>query len=48
MHGKGTLTLTNGERFDGTFEDGTIEGEGTYYTVDGNLIHGYWKDGVLE
>jgi hypothetical protein len=35
MHGKGLLTLTNGEKFDGSFDDGNIEGPGTYYTLDG-------------
>jgi hypothetical protein len=28
MSGKGVLSLTNGERFDGTFVEGTIEGAG--------------------
>lgn len=32
MHGKGVLQLTNGERFEGVFIDGMIEGEGTYFT----------------
>ena len=35
MSGKGVLNLTNGEIFDGTFDDGTIEGEGTFSTIDG-------------
>lgn len=35
MTGKGVLTLTNGEQFDGTFDDGTIDGEGTFHTLDG-------------
>ena len=35
MTGKGVLTLTNGEKFDGTFEDGTIEGVGAFHTLDG-------------
>lgn len=48
MSGKGVLTLTNGERFDGTFEDGTIEGPGQFYTLSGEIISGYWKDGILE
>ena len=48
MSGKGCLTLTNGEKFDGTFEDGTIEGNGTFYTQNGDQVQGYWKDGILE
>jgi hypothetical protein len=35
MHGKGVLTLTNGERFEGTFDDGNIEGPGTFFMHDG-------------
>lgn len=35
MTGKGVLTLTNGEKFDGTFEDGTIEGVGAFQALDG-------------
>jgi hypothetical protein len=35
MHGRGVLSFTNGERFDGTFEEGSIEGPGTYFTQDG-------------
>lgn len=34
MSGTGILTLTNGEKFSGTFDDGTIEGEGAYYNLD--------------
>lgn len=47
MHGKGLLQLTNGERFEGCFNDGMIDGEGTYTAVDGQEIKGLWKDGVL-
>jgi len=35
MHGNGVLSLTNGERFEGTFDDGNIEGPGVFHTLDG-------------
>lgn len=35
LHGVGTLTLTNGEKFIGSFREGRVHGEGTYYTKTG-------------
>jgi hypothetical protein len=47
MHGRGTLTLSNGEKFEGTFNDGVIEGDGIYLTLDGQYMEGNWRDGVM-
>lgn len=35
MHGKGTLVLSNLEKFTGEFDDGMIHGDGEYTTLDG-------------
>lgn len=47
MHGYGLLLLTNGDRFEGYFNDGIINGEGVYYTQDNNEVKGMWNEGVL-
>ena len=35
MHGRGILLLTNGEKFEGNFNDGVIEGHGIFVTLEG-------------
>jgi|JI6StandDraft_1071083.scaffolds.fasta_scaffold01941_23 hypothetical protein len=46
-HGKGKLTLTNNEIFEGEFQDDIPEGKGTYQTLHKGPISGVWKKGVL-
>jgi hypothetical protein len=36
------LYLSNGERFEGTFKDDFISGDGMFFTRDGGLITGRW------
>ena len=33
MHGRGLLLLTNGEKFEGNFNEGVIEGNGKFITL---------------
>ena len=43
-HGKGTLNLDNGEKYEGQWEDGIRNGFGSYIFVNGNKYVGEWKD----
>lgn len=45
MSGQGTLTFRNGERFEGEFHDGMVNGEGTFYSNHGFAIQGNWEQG---
>jgi hypothetical protein len=40
----GTLTLANGEKYEGEFADGMGNGEGEYFFPDGSMYEGEWKD----
>jgi hypothetical protein len=37
MHGLGTLVLSNGEKFLGSFAGGKVHGEGTFYRLNGEI-----------
>lgn len=46
MHGNGTMIWSNGNRYDGTWEDGFPRGNGNFKWPDGSLYVGIWtKDG---
>ena len=40
MHGKGKLTLANGEYIEGIFKNGFMVGEGTWYKPGIGVYHG--------
>lgn len=42
-NGRGVLLLSNGERFEGAFQDDLIQGQGTFYSLDGEIIKGEWR-----
>ena len=42
--GYATATYTNGEIYEGDFNDGIREGNGTYRYLNGNVYSGKWKD----
>ena len=44
-HGRGTLTLPDGEKYSGEFKDGKYDGRGTLTLPDGEEYVGEWKDG---
>ena len=44
-HGKGTLTLPNGDKIEGYFREGKGFGPATYTFKGGDEIEGYHKDG---
>lgn len=48
MHGFGVLFLTNGEKYEGEFNDGMIDGEGVFYSQDNDILRGVWSDGILS
>jgi len=39
-----TLTLSNGEKFLGSFAGGKVHGEGTFYRSNGDIEVGYWQN----
>lgn len=47
MHGKGIMTLSNGEKFEGTFVEGMIDGYGKFTSIDYKVTTGIWKEGIL-
>ena len=47
-HGKGIMTLKNGQKYVGGFVDGKYEGFGTIYNENGEKeMEGTWRAGVL-
>ena len=40
LHGKGTYTYQNGEKYEGLFRDGYMFGEGRYTWADGGYYEG--------
>ena len=48
LNGKGTLTLSDGTRFNGTFEKNKFNGIGKIINNEGTLFEGYFKDGKLD
>ena len=47
-NGSGTITLDNGDIFEGDFENGKPEGRGTYIKKNGDKYTGAIKDGKLN
>lgn len=45
--GFGVLHLTNGEKYTGNFRSDKIHGYGTFYTMSGEIINGYWENEIL-
>ena len=45
--GRGKLTLSNGEYFEGTFLGDAFEGEGRFYSMGGDTVHGLWQANKL-
>lgn len=39
--------LENGEYFEGDFHSDRINGQGKFINLEGEIIHGIWKDNVL-
>ena len=48
MWGQGNLELSNGEKYQGEFQEGNFHGEGFYTNQNGDIFHGFWRHGVLE
>ena len=44
-HGKGTLTLPDGEKYEGEFKDGKYNGRGTLTLADGEKYEGEFREG---
>ncbi|KAL9187266.1 hypothetical protein ACHAXT_001369 [Thalassiosira profunda] len=48
-HGKGKMTYDDdGEWYDGNWENGKREGQGTCRDADGDVYEGHWKNGLQE
>lgn len=43
--GQGSVSFTNGDRYQGHFADGKIEGQGTWASPEGTSYVGQWHDG---
>ena len=53
MAGEGVLIFpasdnNSGARYEGMFENNTMNGQGTYHYNDGSRYEGLWKDGKLN
>ena len=47
--GQGTLTLKDGSKYVGSWENGFRHGHGIEYDPDGNIIYdGEWEDGLRK
>jgi len=47
MHGEGILTLLNGEKFEGHFENGMIHGMGKFFAEREKMVYGNYYEGIL-
>ena len=45
MHGQGTYTWANGNKYVGEYKDDMMHGQGTYTSADGTITKGLWKNG---
>jgi hypothetical protein len=48
MTGRGVLTFSSGERYEGFFKDGHYSGPGVYTYADGRRLEGKWNAGTLD
>lgn len=48
MHGEGNFISASGAKYIGTFDQGTYEGQGTYYWPDGAKYQGQWVNGLMH
>ena len=47
-HGRGKLTLTNGEKYVGEWKNDKKDGQGVYYNVDSSILkRGFWRDDIF-
>ena len=46
-HGQGTVTYSNGKKYDGEFKKGQKSGHGTQIWSDGRKYTGEWEDGKI-
>ena len=47
-HGRGKLTFSNGNSYEGGFVHGDMTGKGKYTFADGNSVEGDFKNGVVN
>lgn len=45
-HGKGKLTLANGDVYEGNYENSKKSGIGKYTYANGDVYEGYFQNGV--
>lgn len=41
------LLLNNGERFEGEFKEDFVDGKGTFFGLEGEIIKGEWRENRL-
>ena len=44
MHGKGVLECANGDRYEGTWENNGLTGEGSVVHANGETFQGTWRE----
>ena len=47
MHGRGTITFSDGERYVGQWKDDKQHGQGAEVYPDGKVVKGIWKNDEL-
>ena len=48
FNGMGSLSFISGERLNGYFVKGKLNGEATFYQSDGEIVKGIWEQSVLK
>ena len=49
MNGQGTEFYASGDRYEGSWKDGSYNGQGTLYLNNGKVLErGVWSNGVFQ
>ena len=47
-HGKGTLSMTNGDKMEGNWKNNLMDGEINFITKEGKIVKQFYSEGKLN
>lgn len=45
--GFGTVHFTNGEKYVGNWKASRVDGQGSFYRMDGTVVMGQWESNIM-